>query len=189
MTEGPRPPASLVHRLLRPRTRPGVDAVEPRAIALSVPERVDEEALAAAEDPVAFKRRFGFLWPIEDRKRLLFLQSDHGLSDGQVRRLHAANALEPHPEEGLRFLARRWQAALGWAHLLVLALVFAPLFILGLLAHGSRLSVLQWTGLGLVATSVVAIGWAYYAFYVAPWRLRVRIERERNEPCDGEIDP
>lgn len=188
MTEGPRNPASFVKRLLRPRTRRGVDAVESEGFALSVPEGVDEEGLAAVEDPVVFKRRFGFLWPIADRKRLLFLQSDYGLSDGQIRRLFAAHGLQPHPEEGLRLLARRWQAALGWAHLAALALVFAPLFIFGLLAHGSRLSAMQWTVLGLVATSVVSIGWAYYAFYVTPWRLRVRIERQRVEPCEGEID-
>lgn len=77
---------------------------------------------------------------------------------------------------------------MGWAHIAILIVFFGPLLILGLLAHRFHLSSLQWIGLGLVITSIIAIGWAYYAFYVAPWRLQIRIEEEQAASLKVEDD-
>ena len=187
MTENLPRPTSFVRRLLRSKVQRAVDVVVPRALERSEPEHVDEDALAAFEDLVAFKRRFGFLWSRADRMRLLFYKNDHGLSDGQVRRLYVTRTLVP-AVQGLRIQATRWEAAVGWIHIAILVVFFGPLLILGLLAHQFQLSSMQWIGLGLVTTSIIAIGWAYYAFYVAPWRLHVRIKEEQAACLDVRDD-
>ena len=181
-------PGTGWRRLLRPRVRRAVDTVTPQALAQSEPEPVDEAELALYEDAGAFRRRFGFVWSAADRKRLLFFQANHRLSHGQIRRLHVARVLRPEAT-GLQIAARRWEAVLGWGHVAVLALVFGPLFFLGLLATRGRVSMQGWLLLALVATSVLALAGAYYAYYVVPWRLRQRVEHDHRVDAEPDVDP
>lgn len=178
MTQSPDRPDESVRRLLR---RGVTEAVDGELPALGHPGEMaddDERTQAEYDDPVRFRRRFGFSWPGKARRQLLFFQTDFRLSDGQIRRLHAAKTLDP-AEAGLRIRAHGWEAILGWAHILVLAIVFGPMLVLGFLAYGFRLTLQAWLGIGLVMLSVVSLVGAYYAMYVAPWRLKERVRREQ----------
>lgn len=180
MSEPPDLPENSVWRLVRPSVRRAVDEAMPKAALGAELEPDDERALCEFDDPQRFHRRFGFLWPWKARRQLHFFQHDFRLSDGQIRRLNAAKTLDPTDTE-LRIRAYRLEAILGWAHILVLAVVFGPLLILGFLAYGFRLGAQAWLGITLVLLSVVSLASAYYAFYVTPWRVKERVRREKQE--------
>jgi len=175
----PEGPSTSPVRLVHPKARRGVEATFPASTREMEHETVEEAQLQEFEDSRRFGRRFGFVWPLADRRRLLYFQADFRLTDGELRRLHAAGGIQPQAT-GLEIRAKRWEAILGWAHIAALAIVFVPLLTLGLLAYGFHRSATAWLGLGLVVLSVSALGTAYFYFYVAPWRLNRRVQRQRD---------
>ena len=163
-----------------PGVRKVLDEELPAVLEAAPDEPLVDTDMDAFEDAPRFRRRFGFDWPLADRLRLLHFRTDHDLTDAQLRVLQATGTLAPNPH-GLRITAKRWEAAVGWFHVLALGVVFVPLLTLGMLAYGSRLTATQWLQLGLMATGLAALGAAFYYYYILPWRLRVRIARAESE--------
>ena len=163
----------------RRRAKDALSRVAEAALVAADDENVTDAELDEVKDAQRFNRRYGFRWPLLDRQRLLLFQKDRGLADSEIRLLKQSGNLHRRPD-GLVLTARRWLAWLGWAHIVILAVVFGPLMGLGLLAYWARLDPLQWLRLSLVALSVSCLAAAIYFQFVKPWRIQWRVDGLRD---------
>lgn len=136
----------------------------------------DEEVIA---DEKKFRKRFGpgFYWNRRDRIGLIALKNRYDLTDPEIKMFHYTGNLH-HSVFGVRLTASPWVALWGGAQLAVFGLLFVALLgaALPALTSGST------KALKPVLALIALFGFCYtlYWFYVKPWLLRRRKERERD---------
>ena len=137
----------------------------------------DEEVIA---DEGKFRKRFGpgFRWNRRDRIGLIALKKRYDLTDPEIKLFQHTGNLRRTPF-GVQLSASPWIALWGGVQLAVFSLFFLALMFAALPNLGAAPSkaVKPLLGLG----GLLLFCYLLYWFYIKPWRLQRRLDRERTQ--------
>lgn len=173
--------SSLRLESIRREVQQVLDQVEPPDEEIEHEKVSDDHDLSDAnviKNERAFGRRFGpgFIWTRLHRGALIQLKNDKDLTDFEIRLLHWSGSLQ-RTLTGVELAAHPFVALFGVCLCGFVALVFlAVLLMKWPSADGSLLGFLR-TVLGFGFITV--LGMTVYAFYVHPWRIQRRVERQQ----------
>jgi hypothetical protein len=137
----------------------------------SADELSDERVI---EDERAFKRRFGFVWPLSQRQALMQMKKEKQLTDPEIKLLRWSGNLKRTPF-GVTMASAVWGALWGCVLLSYFVLLFFVLLIAGWPnLHGGSLSALR---AGLAFATIGLLCYAIYWFHIEPWRIQRRVGR------------
>jgi hypothetical protein len=158
-----------------------LDKIEPPDDGAATEEASDDRDLSDAnvvKNERAFRRRFGpgFVWTRLHRTALIHLKNDKDLTDFELRLLHWSGSLK-RTLTGVELAAHWWVALFGAFVCCYVGLAFLAIFAMKWPAADGSLRGVFKTALGFGYLS--ALGLAVYAFYVHPWRIQRRVERQQ----------
>lgn len=150
-----------------------------RQILREAPLAFDDELSDACviENERAFKKRFGFVWPPQQRQALIQLKTEKGLTDPELKLLRWSGNLKRTPF-GVTMTSAVWGALWGVVAMGYLSLLFLALLILALPnIHGTTPAALR-TVLTLATLGLLC--YALYWFHILPWLIQRRTKRVTN---------